>query len=68
MSEPYDIVAVNDRGVYALISEEASAWEVNDFIDQAHAKGHTTERLPRGEACDRHKVYLATLPEFRSLI
>ncbi|GJD55201.1 hypothetical protein [Methylobacterium dankookense] len=64
MRERYDFAAINERGVYALHSDDGSA-DGLAFVRKARARGHWVERLPVEEACERHIAYLqATWPAF----
>jgi hypothetical protein len=68
MAETYDLIAINERGVYAICSDEAGADYVEEFRRDVLAAGHVLARAPTREACERHRAYLATLPEFAALL
>lgn len=69
MAETYDLIAVSERGVYALCSDECSRKEKDKFIrDALKHVGGRVERVTTEEAVNRHRSYLATLPEFAGLL
>lgn len=69
MTERYDYIAINDRGVYALCQDDPRDPETTtDFIDTAEMRGHRVERVLVAEAVERHRAYIAELPAFAGLI
>ncbi|NEU14700.1 hypothetical protein G3T14_21715 [Methylobacterium sp. BTF04] len=68
MTDTYDIIAISDRGVYAICSEDAGEDWVAEFVRDAHRAGNRTERVTTAEACRRHLAYLGTLDRFQGLI
>jgi hypothetical protein len=68
MSETYDIIAISDRGVYAICSEEVSTDHLTEFVRDALAHGDRIERVTTGEAVRRHREYLSTLDSFKGLL
>jgi hypothetical protein len=69
MGRTYDLIAVNERGVYAICSDECSRKEKDKFIRDALKRiGNRVERVTTEEAVSRHRAYLASLPEFAGLL
>lgn len=60
MSERYDFIAINARGVYGLCEDIPGdpGRVAADFIARAHNLGHRVERVPVAESVDRHLAYL----------
>jgi hypothetical protein len=68
VSETHDIIAINERGVYAICSDEAGEAYVEEFRRDVLAAGHVLARVTTKEACERHLAYLAKLPAFAGLV
>ena len=67
MAETYDIIAVSDRGVYAICSEDAGPKWLAEFMQDALKAGDRLERVTTAEACRRHLEYLGTLDRFKGV-
>lgn len=66
MSEPtHDLIAINERGVYAICYDMPGDDYAAEFRREALAAGHRVERVTTKEACERHLAYLTSLPAFR---
>jgi hypothetical protein len=64
VSVTHDIIAINERGVYAICYDEPGDEYVAEFTREALAAGNRVERVTTKEACERHLAYLKTLPAF----
>lgn len=63
----HDIIAINERGVYAICYDAPGDEYVAEFVRDALAAGSRVERVTTKEACARHREYLSGLPAFRGV-
>lgn len=63
----HDLIAINERGVYAICYDMPGDYYVAEFRREALAAGHRVERVTTKKACARHMDYLQSLPAFRDL-
>lgn len=67
MTPTHDLIAINERGVYAICYDDGSP-EAGEFAAEARRRGDRVERVALKEACDRHLAYLSGLPAFRGVL